>query len=454
MQKSFRWSGMGAALGALGFVWACATASDPGERAVAGTSVSGSSLSHGWTTAVEPKALSDQVAKGLDWIVAHQLESGGWGQGEESAQMGNSLEHLVEKANVADTCMAALALVRSGATPGEGARGGALANGVRYVCAQIEESDEDSLYVTDVRGTRVQMKIGTYIDTFLASMLLSEVKGATGDEALDGRVDRALAKVLAKIEKNQADHGGFENSGWAPVLAQSMASKGMNRALQVGASLDWNANLENNEYFLAMAEGTLDQAVGEPEPLDVLSGGELSTIELIGPMDSIGGAGTAGVSLYGYAANLGGLQDFVNSSVRREAELDELIATSGDEGEVAAAKDEKGRLDRARKVQRDQQLAVVRQLEDPAFVSGFGSNGGEEFLSYMNISESLVVSGDEAWQRWDAAVTDNLNRVQNGDGSWTGHHCITGRTFVTSAALLTLMADRTPVPVELVATDE
>jgi hypothetical protein len=38
--------------------------------------------------------------------------------------------------------------------------------------------------------------------------------------------------------------------------------------------------------------------------------------------------------------------------------------------------------------------------------------------------------------------------VQNQDGSWTGHHCITGQTFCTAAALLTLMADRTPVPVE------
>ena len=36
--------------------------------------------------------------------------------------------------------------------------------------------------------------------------------------------------------------------------------------------------------------------------------------------------------------------------------------------------------------------------------------------------------------------------VQNGDGSWTGHHCITGRTFCTAAALLVLMSDRAPAP--------
>ena len=36
--------------------------------------------------------------------------------------------------------------------------------------------------------------------------------------------------------------------------------------------------------------------------------------------------------------------------------------------------------------------------------------------------------------------------AQNEDGSWSGHHCITGRTFCTAGALLTLMADRAPMP--------
>ena len=40
-----------------------------------------------------------------------------------------------------------------------------------------------------------------------------------------------------------------------------------------------------------------------------------------------------------------------------------------------------------------------------------------------------------------------IRSQQNDDGSWSGHHCITGRTFCTSTALLVLMADRTPVPV-------
>ena len=72
------------------------------------------------------------------------------------------------------------------------------------------------------------------------------------------------------------------------------------------------------------------------------------------------------------------------------------------------------------------------------FVAGFGSNGGEEFLSYMQISETLLAKGGKEWQDFDKSMTENLGRIQNPDGSWSGHHCITGRTFCTSAATMSL----------------
>ena len=39
-----------------------------------------------------------------------------------------------------------------------------------------------------------------------------------------------------------------------------------------------------------------------------------------------------------------------------------------------------------------------------------------------------------------------LLKYQDKDGSWSGQHCITGKTFCTSGALLVLMADRAPLP--------
>jgi hypothetical protein len=37
---------------------------------------------------------------------------------------------------------------------------------------------------------------------------------------------------------------------------------------------------------------------------------------------------------------------------------------------------------------------------------------------------------------------ERLQKIQNTDGSWSGHHCITSPVFCTSAVLLTLAADR------------
>ena len=83
-------------------------------------------------------------------------------------------------------------------------------------------------------------------------------------------------------------------------------------------------------------------------------------------------------------------------------------------------------------------------------MAGFGSNGGEEFLSFMNMSETLVLLGGKDWEEWDAKMVKGLEKAQDKDGSWQGHHCITGKTFCTAGALLVLMADRTPFPLEVI----
>jgi hypothetical protein len=141
------------------------------------------------------------------------------------------------------------------------------------------------------------------------------------------------------------------------------------------------------------------------------------------------------------------LQDSANTNRVLVYGLRDKLANSKDQNERSEAKRKLGEIEEGEKVRSEAQALVVDRLNDRQFVAGFGSNGGEEFLSYMNIAESLVVKGGDEWKQWDARMTENLNRVQNDDGSWSGHHCITGRTFCTSTALLVLTADRTPVPV-------
>ncbi len=118
-------------------------------------------------------------------------------------------------------------------------------------------------------------------------------------------------------------------------------------------------------------------------------------------MGGMGGmmAGSAGVELYGRAANLGVLQDSVNTSRAEVPQLRDKAAHSKDPQERADAEKKLARIADAEKVHEGARAALVGRLEDPQFIAGFGSNGGEEFLSYMNLAESLVVKGGDEWKQ-------------------------------------------------------
>jgi hypothetical protein len=59
----------------------------------------------------------------------------------------------------------------------------------------------------------------------------------------------------------------------------------------------------------------------------------------------------------------------------------------------------------------------------------------------MMISDSLVDGESQDWEKWESKVSTYLAGIQNTDGSWAGHHCITSRTFTTAGAVMTLAAD-------------
>jgi hypothetical protein len=79
---------------------------------------------------------------------------------------------------------------------------------------------------------------------------------------------------------------------------------------------------------------------------------------------------------------------------------------------------------------------VQAQRED--VMSGFGNNGGEEFMSYLQTGESLIISKDDSWKKWFDNMSGRLLNIQNNDGSWNGHHCITSPVFCTATCLLIL----------------
>lgn len=77
----------------------------------------------------------------------------------------------------------------------------------------------------------------------------------------------------------------------------------------------------------------------------------------------------------------------------------------------------------------------------------FTQAGGEEFLAFHLITETMLKKGGDDWNAWFPVVRDKLIKVQNSDGSWVGHHCITSRTFCTAAAVLVLTSPYRFLPI-------
>ena len=69
---------------------------------------------------------------------------------------------------------------------------------------------------------------------------------------------------------------------------------------------------------------------------------------------------------------------------------------------------------------------------------GFGNNGGEEFMSFLMTGESMLMQGGDEWKKWYDMMSAKLVNIQNEDGSWNGHHCITSPVFCTATCLLIL----------------
>jgi hypothetical protein len=345
-------------------------------------------------TAPASAPVSTAVARGARWLASVQGADGGWGQDGGEASSARPGERLESSGNdVANTAVAALALRQAGREYQP-----QVERALTFVLQRIEASPADGLAITDRQGTQIQRKLGPCIDTFLSAMLLSQIDGRASTPALNARVRKALQKTVAKIEKHQQSDGSWNIAGgWAPVLGTSMASRSLFEARNRGVAVD-AAVMKRAESY------TVSALAAAPPPVAraAAAGGSA------GPVAASAPAEAAGVPLYQSAQA-----------------LEQLSRTDAD------------RAKNAKEIR-----AIQGQLANADFVGGFGSMGGEEFFSYLNISDSMKRVGGDAWPKWHANITQKILGLQNNDGTWAGHHCITGRVAMTSAAILNLTVDR------------
>jgi squalene-hopene cyclase-like protein/prenyltransferase/squalene oxidase-like repeat protein len=341
----------------------------------------------------KPPSIALAVDKGAKWLASVQGTDGGWGQDGGETSYVRTSERLESNGNdVANTAVAALALLEAGKQYQPN-----VDRAIEFILRKVEASPADGLAITDAQGTQIQRKLGPYIDTFLTSLLLAKVDGTLSNKRQNVRVRQALKKCVAKIERNQKGDGSWNVAGgWAPVLGTSMASRSLFEAQKKGVKVD--------EKVMARAETyTVDAVKEQPTRVGIVSG-------VLGGVISAPAAPAeaAGIPLYQSAQ---ALEQLSRTEKDREKNAPEIASLSA-------------------------------QLADASFVNGFGSMGGEEFFSYLNISDGLKRAGGGEWNKWHSQITQKILNLQNSDGTWAGHHCITGRVAVTSAAILNLSIDR------------
>ena len=393
-----------------------------GQAAQTGSTSVAPSAPEGWDAVPLPPA----VHKGLKWLVLSQQADGGWS--ERGGRIAKPVRSprvpgvpVPDAPDVGNTSLAALALFAAGNTPSKGTFQATLRRAVTYILVEVEQAKEKGLAVTDRTGTQLQRKIGRYADTFLAARVLVRADGTMPSAAGNARVGRALEKVLRKIQDGQAEDGSWHTQGgWAPIHSTAYASQALEEAQARGHDIDRQVMIRVERFTERAVESSLRppvvrkapkkprKAPKKPRKTPKRRGAAPVITPSSVPPVGRDAAGAAGVPLYSLSQGI----------------------------------EQMTRTPRLRK-------RYVRQIEDirarvqnESTLKGLGSMGGEEFISYANIGLAMARIGGARAEAWRAAMQERLAGLQNADGSWSGHHCITGRTAVTGLAISAMLAER------------
>jgi hypothetical protein len=360
-----------------------------------------------------PAAVLRAEDRGYAWLVTAQNADGGFAAGSHARQQ--VMDPHASPSDPATTAMVSMALLRSGSTLAKGRFAPVLVRSTEFLLKAVEQADEDALNITPLTGTQIQVKLGGNIDVALTAQYLSNLLGAMpGNGNGRGRWLRALNTCTAKIQRAQAADGSTAGSGWAGVLQSSFAANALESAEHAGAKVDKDA-LDKARDF---QQGNFNANTG-----------------------SVATDAAAGVTLYAVSGS-------TRSSAKQARRAEETLLRAKREGKVAqAAPMDAKALQQAGMSRDDAEKAVTaynvynaakERAQANEVISGFGNNGGEEFLSFLQTGESLIINKDRSWRNWYDATTARLLGIQNEDGSWNGHHCITSPVFCTATALLIL----------------
>lgn len=370
---------------------------------------------HAETPELAVKSIAPFVKNGIDWLADAQMSNGGWGAGQHSKQ--NVVDPHAVEIDPATTAFAAMALLRAGNTLNSGEYSSHLRKAMNVLLTMIENTPNGP-NITSITGTQPQRKLGQNIDVAMASQFLTKIKSTIKqDDLLVKRIDNAMAICVRKLQEGQNADGSMADGGWAPVLQSAMAVNALEGASANGYAVDGLKLMSAKAYQRTN----------------------------VNPSGAVTSSDAAGISLYALAST----QRASVEEARRVREVldgDESIQWDKVEDAELVTQLEKKGISKAEADMLADAYVVNRaaneQMKNDDVLTGFGNNGGEEFLSFMMTSESMVGTGANEWDQWHTKMSNLLSSIQNNDGSWSGHHCITSPVFCTAAVIMTMTADR------------
>jgi hypothetical protein len=352
------------------------------------------------------------INRGLQWTAAAQLPDGGWGAGFHSMQ--DIRDPHAVKADPATTSLVLLSLLRTGNSLDSGAYSQQVRTATDFLLKQVESWQSNQPRLTTLTGTQPQTKLGNNIDAILTVQFFTTLLKYSAQHPWKPRIEKALQKCVSRIEKEQDSDGGWKGGGWAPVLQSALADQALESAKDAGLQVD-SAVMEKSKSYQKSNFDTATQSA------------------LTGK--------SAGVMLYS-------LSGTTRSSAKEAKKAKALLDKAKREGKVKVEE----QLNETALVQAGATPAEAKQLETAYRINqntrsqstreevmeGFGSNGGEELISYLLTGESILMQGGSEWKQWYDIMSKKIITIQKEDGSWEGHHCITSPVFCTAAALLIL----------------
>jgi hypothetical protein len=359
-----------------------------------------------------PEKVEAAIKKGLEWTGKAQANDGGWGAGTHYNQQ--VMDPHAVTSDPATTSLVAMSLLRTDNTLDKGEYSKNLKKATEFLLKQVEDCPDAQPYLTKLEGTQPQTKLGRNIDVILTAQFFTNIlRYDISDAQMKKRIEKALDKCVTRIQKGQSNDGSWKDGGWAPVLQSALANNALESAEDVGRTVN-KAILDKSRKYQNGNFDTKTNAAVTSEAAGVLLYGLSSTTRA--------------------SAKESKRAKDILEKARQEGRIKDTAITEENLKAAGASTTEAKELVTAYSINEASRQQAMR--ED--VMVGFGNNGGEEFMSFLMTGESIMMQGGNEWEKWYNMMSGKLLNIQNTDGSWQGHHCITSPVFCTATCLLIL----------------